>query len=55
MKRNYRKHFTIQYQIEKWWYEDSKTDIKRLLNNLGGIILCGLMFGALFILPAFFH
>ena len=55
MNYHRRKHFTVRYQIEKWWLEDSKNDFKKLLNNLGGIILCGLMFGALFILPAFFH
>lgn len=55
MYKHYRRRFTIGYRIEKWWFEDSKKDIKKVFSNLGGIVLCGLMFGALFILPAFFH
>lgn len=55
MYRHYRRQFTVRYRIEKWWFEDSKEDIKKALSNLGGIVLCGLMLGALFILPAMLH
>ena len=55
MNRYQRRRFTVRYRIEKWWFEDSKEDIKKVLNNLGGIVLCGLMFGALFILPTMLH
>jgi hypothetical protein len=55
MNRYQRRRFTVRYRIEKWWFEDSKEDIKKALSNLGGIVLCGLMLGALFILPAMLH
>lgn len=52
----YRKQkFSIRYRIEKWFFEDSKKDTKKVL-----LILCeGLtfiaMFCMLFLFPALFH
>ena len=52
----YRKQkFSIHYRIEKWFFEDSKKDVKKAL-----IMLCeGLTFIAmlsmLFLFPALFH
>ena len=47
--------FSIRYRIEKWFFEDSKKDAKKVL-----IMLCeGLTFIAmlsmLFLIPALFH
>ena len=47
--------FSIHYRLEKWFFEDSKKDVKKAL-----IMLCeGLTFIAmlsmLFLFPALFH
>ena len=47
--------FSFKYRVEKWFYEDSKTDVKKaalfIVEGLSGL----LMFAALLILPALFH
>ena len=56
MIRSNKSHkFSFKYRIEKWFYEDSKTDVKKaalfILEGLSAL----LMFAALAILPALFH
>ena len=55
IRSNRSRKFSVKYRIEKWFYEDSKTDIKKaalfIVEGLSGL----LMFAALLILPALFH
>lgn len=55
IRSNRNRKFSFKYRIEKWFYEDSKTDVKKaalfIVEGLSGL----LMFAALTILPALFH
>lgn len=55
IRSNKSRKFSFKYRIEKWFYEDSKTDVKKaalfILEGLSAL----LMFAALAILPALFH
>lgn len=55
IRSNKNRKFSMKYRIEKWFYEDSKTDVKKaalfIVEGLSGL----LMFAALIIFPALFH
>jgi ferredoxin-fold anticodon binding domain-containing protein len=55
IRSNRNRKFSVKYRIEKWFYEDSKADIKKavlfIIEGLSGL----LMFAALAIIPALFH
>lgn len=55
IRSNKNRKFSFKYRIEKWFYEDSKADVKKaalfILEGLSAL----LMFAALAILPALFH
>lgn len=50
-----KRKFSTRYRLEKWYYEDSKTDMKKV----GTLIMEGLtivlVFASLFLIPALFH
>ena len=52
----YRKQkFSIRYRIEKWFFEDSKKDTKKVLLILcEGLTLVAMLY-MLFLFPALFH
>lgn len=55
IRSNKNRKFSFKYRIEKWFYEDSKTDIKKAVLFLFEGLLCVLMFAIIAILPALFH
>lgn len=51
----YNKKFSKRYCLEKWLYEDSKDDIKKMIKFvLEGLALVA-MLASLFLIPALFH
>ena len=50
-----RRKFSLKYRIEKWLFEDSLTCLSILIDTVIGLFILGIMFGAIFILPALFH
>lgn len=52
----YRKQkFSIHYRIEKWFFEDSKKDTKKVLLVFCEGLTLAAMLGMLFLFPALFH
>ena len=47
--------FSFKYRIEKWFYEDSKTDCKKVAVAIVEMFTIALMFAMLGIVPALFH
>ena len=47
--------FSFKYRIEKWFYEDSKKDCKKVAIAIAEIITLALMFAMIGIIPALFH
>lgn len=47
--------FSFKYRIEKWFYEDSKTDCKKVAVAIAEMFTITLMFAMLGIIPALFH
>ena len=47
--------FSFKYRIEKWFYEDSKTDCKKVAVAIAEMLTITLMFAMLGIIPALFH
>ena len=52
----YRKQkFSIHYRIEKWFFEDSKKDAKKIVITVCEGLTFVAMFCMLFLFPALFH
>lgn len=49
------KKFSFKYRIEKWFYEDSKNDCKKIAVAAAEMFSLLLMFAMLGIIPALFH
>ena len=47
--------FSFKYRIEKWFYEDSKKDCKKVAVAIAEMFTIALMFAMLGIVPALFH
>lgn len=47
--------FSFKYRIEKWFYEDSKNDCKKIAAAAAEIFSFLLMFAMLVVIPALFH
>lgn len=47
--------FSFKYRIEKWFYEDSKTDCKKAVVTIAEMFALALMFAMIGIIPALFH
>ena len=50
-----RRKFSLKYRIEKWFFEDSLNCLSLLIDAIIGLLILGIMFGAVFFLPALFH
>lgn len=50
-----RRKFSLKYRIEKWLFEDGLTCLSLLIDAIIGLLILGIMFGAIFFLPALFH
>lgn len=55
IRSNKSRKFSVKYRIEKWFYEDSKNDCKKIAVGFAELLSIALMFGRLFFLPALFH
>lgn len=56
MERSRRnRKFSLKYRIEKWFYEDSKNDCKKIAIAVAEMFSLLLMFAMLSIIPALFH
>ena len=55
IRSNKNRKFSFKYRIEKWFYEDSKNDCKKIAVGFAELLSIALMFGCLFFLPALFH
>lgn len=49
------KKFSLKYRIEKWFFEDSKNDCKKIAVAAVEMFSLLLMFAMLSIIPALFH
>ena len=47
--------FSFKYRIEKWFYEDSKKDCKKVAVAIAEMLSLVLMFAMIGIIPALFH
>lgn len=54
-RRRKNRKFSFKYRIEKWFYEDSKTDCKKVAVAIAEMFTITLMFAMLGIIPALFH
>lgn len=50
-----RQKFSVRYRIEKWFYEDSKEDTKKVAVTVCEGLTFILMLSMLFLFPALFH
>lgn len=50
-----RQKFSVRYRIEKWFYEDSKKDTKKIAIAVCEGFTFAIMLSMLFLLPALFH
>lgn len=50
-----KRKFSMKYRLEKWYFEDSKTDMKKLGRFVMEGLTIILVFASLFLIPALFH
>lgn len=55
IRSRHNRKFSIKYRIEKWFYEDSKNDFKKIGIGIIEFISALLMFAMIAIVPALFH
>lgn len=56
MERSCRnRKFSLKYRIEKWFYEDSKNDCKKIAVAAAEMFSFVLMLAILGVIPALFH
>lgn len=56
MERSCRnRKFSLKYRIEKWFYEDSKNDCKKIAVAAAEMFSLLLMLAVLGVIPALFH
>lgn len=55
IRSNRSRKFSMKYRIEKWFFEDSKNDLKKIGIGIIECISALLMFAMLAIVPALFH
>ena len=55
IRSRHNRKFSMKYRIEKWFYEDSKNDLKKIGIGIMECVSALLMFAMLAIVPALFH